>query len=120
MYGMFVNCRKAPFVSLMLDKCKRDETRSRNTLKPLIGQRVALIETGTRKRPFIRGYATITGAVQVSYDDTAARKAAGIYNTPYDIKPGVFKWFYRLADVEGTTPYSLPEHVNHGRAYTEF
>lgn len=119
--GIFVNCKAAPFIDDMLNRRKPDETRRYNTLRAVIGKRIALIETGTHKTGIIRGYATITGSRVVSYDDVSARKSACIYGTPYDIMPGETKVFYKLSRVRACKPYPLPEdHINHGRSFTEF
>lgn len=118
--GIFINCTRAPFIALILLHLKRDETRTRDMLGALAGRRVALIETGG-PAPIVRGYATIGPARRVSYDDTRARDAAYIMGTPYDIKPDGTKVFYRLTNVRPCRPYALPaDHVNHGRAWTEF
>lgn len=121
MTGIYINCKERDFVGMILAGNKAHETRTRNMLKNVVGERVALIETGTHKQPYIRGYATIASATKVVYNDIAARKAAGIYKTSYDIKEGGYKWFYLLEDVIMVRPYALPkEHINHGRSYTTF
>lgn len=120
MYGIYINCSRAPFVSLILARVKSYETRPRDMLRALIGERVAIIETG-RGPATIKGYATITRAETVGYSNARARKAAQIIGTPYDVRPGGKKVFYSLTDVEAVAPYPVPaDHVNHGRSYTEF
>lgn len=121
MYGVYINCKRFQFVSRILSGDKLHETRSRNMLKPLVGQSVYLIETGTGSVPLVRGIARIASAVSVPFSDVAARRSACIYGTPYDIAPGRSKWFYRLVDVRTVTPFPVPaDRINHGRAYTEF
>ena len=121
MNGIYINCRAYPFITWILSGAKLYETRTRNTLRALVGQRVALIETGTGRAPTVRGYATITGAERVEYSDTQARKAARILGTTYDILPGRAKIFYRLTDVQLCAPYPVPaDRVNHGRAWTTY
>lgn len=121
MYGLFINCKAAPFIAEILARLKRDETRTRDMLRAIIGQRVALIETGTGPAPIIRGYATIGTPRRVSFDDIDARRTARILGTSYDIQPGGTKVFYPLLRVRPCKPYPLPtEHTNHGRSYTEF
>ena len=120
MTGIYINCRALPFVALILAGLKPWETRTRNMLGALCGQRVALIETG-RGPAMVRGYATITRAERISYNDTSARRAAQILGTSYDIQPEGAKWFYRLENVEKCQPYPVPANrINHGRAWTEF
>lgn len=121
MNGIYINCRLYPFIAWILSGAKLYETRTRNTLRALVGQRVALIETGTGHTPTVKGYATITGAERVEYSNTQARKAARILETSYDIRPDRAKIFYRLADVQPCTPYPVPsDRVNHGRAWTTY
>ena len=120
MYGIYINCKARPFVDYILVGAKPDETRSRNVFARIVGERVAIIETG-KGCAAIRGYATIESCRTVFYDDVDARKSAKIFGTPYDIKPGAKKIFYRLSDVVQCKPYPVPcEKVNHGRSYTEF
>lgn len=122
MRGMYVHCSKRlPFVDWMLSRVKPWETRGRDMLGDLVGERVAIIETGRSPVAMIRGYATITRKKTVSYDNVRARRAARILGTPYDIKPGKTKVFYRLEHVTRCKPYPLPaQHSNNGRAWTEF
>ena len=122
MYGIYINCDHDPFIALILLRMKRDETRPRDVFKTILGERVALIESGKNGKPaMIRGYATIGTPRRVSYDDTRARKAAHIMGTPYDITPGGYKVFYPMINPRRCKPYPLPaDHVNHGRSYTEF
>lgn len=120
MFGLFINCSGAPFVADILARLKRDETRPRNVFRSIMGERVALIETGTGPVPIVRGYATLASARRVSFDDVAARAAARILGTPYDVPPGGTKVFYRLTRVRPCRPYPLPPHINHGQSWTEF
>lgn len=118
-YGIYVNCARFPFIVWILSGLKPYETRTRNTLRALISQRVFLIETGNG-RPMITGSAIITGAELVPYADRRKRNRAQITGTPYDVKPGGAKWFYRLADVQPLpAPIPLPAtRENHGRSWT--
>lgn len=121
MSGIYINCRVYPFIAWILSGVKLYETRTRNTLRALIGQRVALIETGTGHAPTVRGYATIASAERIEHSDTEARKAARILGTSYDIRPGGAKVFYKLEDVQPCTPYPVPaDRVNHGRSWTTY
>lgn len=121
MNGIYINCRLYPFIAWILSGWKPYETRTRNTLRALVCQRVALIETGTGRTPTVRGYATIASAERVEYSDTEARKAARILDTTYDIRPDGAKIFYLLTDVTPCKPYPVPaDRVNHGRARTTY
>ena len=121
MYGIYINCHLFPFVAWILSGRKAYETRGRNMLRALIGQRVALIETGKSPAPMVRGFATIASAEQIDYSNITARKAARILGTSFDILPGGTKWFYKLTDIQTVEPLPVPDaRINHGRAWTEF
>ena len=120
MYGIYVNCRKRPYLALMIAKAKVEETRSRNVLRKLIGKRVWLIETGTGV-PTVRASAVIDSARVVPYSDVQSRRAAWILETNHDIRPGKTKVFYHLSDVQPVDQFPAPAgRINHGRSFTEF
>ena len=120
MYGIYINCKDIPFIDYILIGAKLYETSSRNVLGRLLGERVALIETGNG-RAIIRGYATIDFYKIIYHDDADARKSAMIFGNHYDIPDGGKKVFYHLKDVTSCKPYTLPdERINHGRSFTEF
>lgn len=116
--GIYINCRRYPFVTWILDGWKPYETRTERALHPLIGQRVFLIETG-RGKSMIIGSATIASAQLVFYSDVLKRQQAQILGTDYDILPKSYKWFYRMKDTEWLPkPIPAPEtRKNHGRSY---
>ena len=117
--GIYINCRRAQFVEWILSRAKPYETRARDMLGQLVGQRVFLIETG-HGEPRVKGAATITRAQKIPYSDTVMRARAKINGTPYDIQPGGAKWFYELSDVERfQDPFPVPAaRENHGRSWT--
>jgi len=59
--GININCREVDYIELMFSG-KVIETRGKNTLKSLVGQRVGLIRTGCGKAT-LEGYADIIGVV---------------------------------------------------------
>ena len=120
-FGIYINCVSFPFIAWILSGAKLYETRTRNTLRTLIGQRVFLIATG-KGAPMITGSAIITGAELVPYSDRRKRARAKITGTTYDVKPGGAKWFYKLEDVQPmTAPIPVPaQRENHGRAWTSW
>lgn len=121
MYGIYINCSRNPFIDWILSGSKAHETRSRDVLAPLVGKKVYLIETGTASVPLVRAVADVVSSARVPFSDVAAREAAGIMGTAYDIKPGSSKVFYRLANVRRIDPFFAPvSRANHGRSYTEF
>lgn len=63
MYGVNINCKEIDYIALILARRKLIETRKRNTLKPLVGQRVGLIRTGKGPAMLV-GYATITDVIK--------------------------------------------------------
>ena len=118
-FGIYINCASFPFIAWILSGEKLYETRTRNTLRALIGQHVYLVETG-HGQPIIKARATIASAELVTYSDRRKRARAKITGTTYDVKPGCAKWFYKLEDVEPlTAPIQVPtKRENHGRAWT--
>lgn len=120
MIGVYINCARYPFLDWIISKDKRYETRTRNMLGTLIGQRVALVETGKGK-PTVKAMATIAAVQTVDHSSNAMRDAAMITGTIYDIPEDSTKLFYSLTHVKPVEPYTLPANKkNHGRAYTEF
>jgi len=120
MYGIYINCRKYPFIRWILSGRKISETRACDVLRNLVGKRVYLIETG-RGVPMVRGIATITESARIPFSDVSARRSACIIGTDYDIQQGGEKVFYRLRDVKPVRPFPVPSsRVNHGRSFTEF
>ena len=121
MYGICINCKKEPFVSLMLQKLKTVETRLPNkrtgkgSLDRFIGERVGLLETGTHKRAVLRGYATISE--RITYDRISFRNDTRhciSIGSDYDIPEGGFKYGYVLTDIEECDPIEINAP---GRAY---
>lgn len=122
MYGIFINSRKVPYARLIVDGVKTYETRTKNTLRPLVGRRVAIIETGMGS-PMIIGFATIDGADYFEHDAFEGIRSLTCIpaGSKYD-DGGRGKWCYKLSD-----PYPLYEAVplpsdaiRHGRAWCEF
>ena len=61
MYGIYVNENGCtPYAELIVKGIKTIETRSRDMLKPLVGERVAIVRTHRNKKPMVIGYATIS------------------------------------------------------------
>ena len=123
MIGIFVNSDgPVKYAREIVNKRKPIETRSRNTLKRLIGQTVQIIETGKGKRPMIIGQAKISKAVFVAaadfdkYRELTLIPAGG----PFDCK-GKGKWFYYLENAKPCKPYAMPENaIRHGYTWVEF
>lgn len=120
---VFINCREYPFVYAIKCGLKLYETRTRNTLKSLIGKRVLIAETGHGK-PVVKCLATIDSVIRVDrYRDWIK------YRKSCCIKPGsVFDWkhgtkckcLYLLTDVQPVPEFTPPESVRHGRTWMEY
>ena len=122
MIGIFVHDTRAiKYALAIVMGYKPIETRFRNMLRPCIGHRVAIIQTGFGW-PQIVGYADIT---------SASFCPAGQLDQFRDqtlIPPGSKfdsdtrgKWFYHMARPEACKPYPLPDTaIRHGRSWCEF
>lgn len=104
MKGININCREQDFVGEILSGKKVVETRNRNTLKSLVGQRVGLIKTGCGKA-MLMGYADIK-CVTTWYTEEAFR-ADEVWHkvkrgSAYDIKDR--KYGYWFSNVERCVP----------------
>ena len=120
---VFINCSRFPFIDWILTGEKTYETRTRNTLRSLVGTRVLLAETGKGK-PVVRCSAVIRSAEKAEY--------LGVWNllrefhrvpekSVYDwsfSRPG--KWLYLLEEVRPVpVPFHPTEGVRHGRVWME-
>ena len=120
---VFINCSVFPFIAWILSGRKVYETRSRDTLRALVGQRVLLAETGRSGRPIIRCSCVIDHAI--TCDRGAFRKLRSLHLVParsaYDWKQGTRKKvLYRITDVQPVVPFPAPEGVRHGRVWMEY
>ena len=104
---MGINVR-APYADMIVSGLKTIETRSTNSLKPYIGQRVGIVETGSGKAKLV-GYATI-GMPTVMHE-TAFREAEGKHlvdkGSEFDIAPNGEKYCYPIIDPHACTPKTL-------------
>jgi len=123
MFGIFVNENGGiPYASAIAMGVKPIETRSRNMLGSLVGQRVAVIRTRRGKRPTIVGYADIVKAefCPASEFDRYRIDTLIPEGSAYDVK-GAGKWFYYMANPAICLPHELPaDAIRHGRSYCEF
>ena len=126
MYGIFVNSAKVNYAGYIVSGKKTIETRSSNTLKKLVGRRVAVIETGKGPAQVI-GYVDITHAafcLSIYYEAwrNETMIPAGDKYDRFGTRDGVSgKWFYDLENAEKCTPYELPDNaIRHGRSWCEF
>ena len=122
---IFINCKSAPFVDDIIHGRKTYETRTRNTLGRLIGERVLLAETGNGI-PFVKCSAVIDKVVTVHNKELWDYMRKYLHSVPvgneYDWKPETkIKWLYHLTDVHPVDPFRLPSSaVRHGRVWAEY
>lgn len=123
MYGIFVNENGGvPYAQAIVQGYKNIETRSRNTLKNLVGKRVAIIRTKRNKKPTIVGYARIREATFHTPEalDYLRDLTCIPVGSKYDCH-GKGKWCYIMTEAEQCEPYELPsDAIRHGRSYAEF
>ena len=121
---VFINCSSAPYISDILNGLKLYETRSSNTLRAVIGQRVMLAETG-HGAPIVRASAVIC-APFIVYDSLTWDNYRGETCVPVGSKHDwnddtKHKYLYRLKDVKPCGPFTVPAGgVRHGRVWTEY
>lgn len=123
MYGIFVNENGGvPYARAIAQGIKPIETRSRNMLKSLVGQRVAIIRTGRHKKPTIIGYADMVRwefCPCTLWEMYRAETLVPV-GSKYDCR-GRGKYFYFFENAEKCEPYELPaDAIRHGRSYAEF
>lgn len=106
---------------------KTIETRSKNTLRSLVGERVAIAWSNGRKHRKqnwqIIGYVTISSNSFCEFEDFDKffnQHFVSEFDEFYP-KDGNGKWFYHLTDAEECEPYPLPSSaIRHGRSWCEF
>jgi len=131
MIGIYIaNNRMTRYADLCARGYKRDETRNRDTLGKLVGQRVEIIRTGTKLgggkyKPEIIGCVTITGKRFCTREEFRTMENYNRHLIPpgslYDCT-GKGKWCYSLGDpVLYDEPKPLPENrIMHGRVWCEY
>ena len=125
MKGIFVNENGGvPYASAIVNGIKTVETRGRNMLAALVGERVAIIRTRRGKAPMVVGYATIytaTHGTQAEMNSDYMRSLTLIpEGSTYD-SGAAGKWCYWLSYARPCNPYPLPSSaIRHGRSWCEF
>ena len=121
---LYINCSSAPYVDDIMRHLKLYETRSRDTLRSLVGRRVLIAQTG--KGPSVvmcsarirSGFELTTEAAWNMF-----RKYTRVpEGDRYDWTPSTrSRWLYELVDV---CPVPVPFHpadgVRHGRVWMEY
>jgi len=122
MKGIFVNENSFHYAWLIVNGYKEVETRRRNMLSALIGERVAVIRTKRGEKPSIIGYVTIVSSefCPASEFNKYFGKHFVLPDSEYACD-GKGKWFYWLDDAYACVPQPLPENaIRHGRSWCEF
>jgi predicted transcriptional regulator len=119
---VFINCLVFDFIFAIMTGKKLYETRTRNTLKQLVGKRVFLCKTGKGKK-LVMCSAIIESITIV--DNVKSwkqyRKACCIATgSKYDYIPGTKKYLYRLTDVKPVKAFVPAEGKRHGYVWMEY
>lgn len=122
MYGIFVNNDGIRYADAIVGGYKTIETRNRNMLRSLVGERVAVVSTSRKRKPLIVGYVDIGDAYFCPAEEFDRFRDMTL------IQPGSRfdankrgKWFYDLWNAERCDPYPLPsDAVRHGLSWCEF
>lgn len=123
MKAMFVNENGCiPYAEAIAKGYKPIETRSRNMLKALVGERVAVVKTRHGKSPVVVGYVDVVDSwfCPASDFEKYRDKTCIPAGSSYDVH-GKGKWFYILENAKACNPYPLPGNaIRHGRSWCEF
>lgn len=123
MKGIFVNENGGiHYAQAIVSGYKDIETRKKNMLKNLVGQRVAVVCTHRGKNPVVLGYVDIVESSFCKAEDFDKYfNRHGVPNNCGYYCNGTGKWFYYLANAEKCEAYPLPANaVRHGRSWCEF
>ena len=123
--AMFVNQLShngVPYADALVDGLKGAETRSKNMLSALVGERVYIVRTVRGKQPTVIGMVDVVGSRFCPSADF--EKYHSLHLVPsgsaYDVK-GKGKWFYFVENAERCEPFPLPPSaIRHGRSWCEF
>lgn len=121
MKAMFVNEDESCYAQAIVLGYKTIETRSRNMLKSLVGERVAVVRTKKGERPLVIGTVFVSSFWYEDHPWTLREKTAIPFGSKYDTDG---RWMYGLHSPEPISPdswYPLPENtVRHGRSWCEW
>ena len=121
---IWINSRSVPYVDKIINLSKIYETRSQNTLAPLVGKRVLICETGKGKS-MVRCSARIVNAfpVRSAYEWDMFREYTCVpVGSKYDWQPDTkVKWLYELDSILiESVPFHPAEGKRHGRVWMEY
>lgn len=120
---VWVNSSSAPFLDDICARLKPLETRSRNMLGSLVGQRVTLAESAHHRR--LARCTAVIRSVHAVYTREEWDALRPLHRVPvgnmYDWKPGTrVKYLYELTDLRRLRPFRIMEYIPHGRSFAEF
>lgn len=118
-----INSRSAPFMTDIGRLDKRLETRSRNMLRSLVGQRVILAET--KQGGYLAMYSVVIRSVRAIRSREEWDALRSLHRVPidnsYDWKPDTrVKYVYEITGLRRLRPFLVPEGVRHGRVWMEY
>ena len=122
MFVVWINSSSAPFMDDIGALLKRLETRNRNMLGFLVGQRVILAESKNGQR--LARYSVVIRSARQVFSRKEWDALRPLHRVPvgnqYDWKPGTkVKYLYELSDLRRIRPFRVPEGVPRGRTGTE-
>lgn len=122
--GIFVNENGIPYAHAIVQGYKTIETRSRDMLRGLVGQTVAIVRTRSGQKATVIGYARIERSFfcPAGEDWESIREQTCIPpGSRYDAV-GRGRWCYVMSNArEDASPYPLPDStVRHGLSWCEF
>lgn len=113
-YAMYVHSTKAePYAELIAAGAKTIETRTRDSLRQLVGHRVGIIRTRAGHPAELIGAVTVTTSYRTSRDQYEDRRDRTLIpvGSKYDPNGLDGKLCYELADAVQTEPVPLSEFL---------
>jgi len=101
------------YAGLIVSGQKQYESRDTDSLRPYVGKRVGIVETGSGPAKLV-GYATVGEPVEVGETEFAGSREQHLVpeGSRFDIKPGQTKFLYEMIEPE---PLSQPIDVSSSR-----
>ena len=102
--GININDSEYPWTDYIMSGKKTIETRNTPTLRPYIGKRVGIIQTGKGKAKLI-GYMTIEKEIEYDKESWAKDKSKHLVDS--ELGDGEKKYGYVIGKVEKITPQEI-------------
>ena len=89
------------YAELIVSGQKKYETRDKDSLRPYVGERIGIVETGSGPAKLV-GYATVGEPIEVGEAEFADSRDQHLVpeGSKFDIKPGQSKFLYEMIDPE--------------------